>query len=136
MKWPSLLLSIFKNISTKATATASSHSVREFRSRLLWEVVAVIFSMVIGYLVSHFSNHTTLQACQDERTALLKQHSRHQALLDSLHFAAKIEQKDQQILQKDETILLLSQRIRSDSIAHLTELQAIRAINQHIKPKK
>lgn len=58
-----------------------------------------------------------------------------QTLLNSLHQAAIIAQKNQTIALKDEKILSLHQRIRSDSIAHLTDLQAIRAINAHLKPK-
>lgn len=61
---------------------------------------------------------------------------REQRLLDSLSTITQLASKDHTISIQDETILNLRQQIRSDSIAHLTELQAIRAINQHLKPKK
>ena len=133
MKWVSIVVSLWSQFRGKATATVTSEQAKQLRTRLLWEVVAVLLTFGVGYLVSHFSNRVTLQACQDERAVLLRQNSLHQATLDSLHYAAKIALKDQQILQKDENILLLYQRLRSDSIAHLTELQAIRAINAAIK---
>lgn len=61
---------------------------------------------------------------------------REQSLLDSLRNSSSITSKDHTIALQDETILNLRQRLRSDSIAHLTELQAIRAINQYLKPNK
>lgn len=133
MKWVSIVVSLFNQLRGKATATVTSDKAKQLRTRLLWEIVAVLLTFGVGYLVSHYTNKNTLQACQDERAELLKQNSHHQALLDSLHYAAKIAQKDQKILQKDEEILLLYQRLRSDSIAHLTELQAMRAVNAAIK---
>jgi len=61
---------------------------------------------------------------------------REQSLLDSLHNSSSIASKDHTIALQDETILNLRQRLRSDSITHLTELEAIRAINQYLKPNK
>lgn len=61
---------------------------------------------------------------------------REQSLLDSLHHSSSIASKDHTIALQDETILNLRQRLRSDSIAHFTELEAIRAINQYLKSKK
>lgn len=138
MKWLYLLFSIFKKSAAasavrKAAATANSDGAREFRSRVLWEILAVIISLAIGYLISHFSGKSDLQACQDERQVLLRQNSQHQAVLDSIHYAGAIATKELQILQKDEQILLLRQRLRSDSIAHLSELEAVRAINQALR---
>lgn len=136
MKWATVLLTLFNQLRGKATATVTSEKAKELRNRLLWESVAIALTFLMGYLVSHCTNQVTIRACQDEREALLKQHRQHQAVLDSLHYAVKIALKDQQILQKDEEILLLSQRLRSDSIAHLTELQAIRAINATLKRRQ
>lgn len=59
--------------------------------------------------------------------------NREQRIVDSLRIITQIAVKDHTIAIKDETILNLRQQIRSDSIAHLTELQAIRAINQYLK---
>lgn len=133
MKWLGIVFSLFNQLRGKATATVNSDQARQLRTRLLWEIVAVLLTFGVGYLVSHCTNQSVLESCQDERATLLKQNSQHQALIDSLHFSAKIAQKDQQILQKDEEILLLSQRIRADSIAHLSELEAMRAVNARIK---
>jgi hypothetical protein len=133
MKWVSIAVSLFNQFRGKATATVTSDKAKQLRTRLLWEIVAVLLTFGVGYLVSHYTNKNTLQACQDERAELLRQNSRHQATLDSLHYAAQIAQKDQQILQKDEEILLLNQRLRSDSIAHLSQLEAMRAVNARIK---
>ncbi|WP_273215592.1 hypothetical protein [Runella zeae] len=58
-----------------------------------------------------------------------------QRLRDSLNVATQLAQNANTIALKDETILGLQQRIRSDSIAHLSELQAIRAINAHLRKK-
>lgn len=136
MKWLGILTTLFNQLRGKATATVNSDQARQLRARLLWEIVVAVLTFGVGYLVSHCTNQSVLETCQDERATLLKQHGQHQALLDSLHFSAKISQKDLQILQKDEEILLLSQRIRSDSIAHLTELEAMRAVNAAIKRKR
>ncbi|MCA0229869.1 MAG: hypothetical protein LCH91_05355 [Bacteroidetes bacterium] len=136
MKWATLLLTLFNQLRGKATATVTSERAKELQNKLLWEAVAIALTFLIGYLVSHCTNQSVLESCQDEREALLKKNSQHQAMLDSLHYAAKIAQKDQQILQKDETILLLQQRLRSDSIAHLSELEAIRAINATLRRRQ
>lgn len=62
--------------------------------------------------------------------------NREQRIVDSLSIITQIAVKDHTIAIKDETILNLRQQIRSDSIAHLTELQAIRAINIHLAKKR
>lgn len=62
--------------------------------------------------------------------------NRKQLIADSLRIITQIAVKDHTIALKDETILNLRQQIRSDSIAHLTELQAIRAINIHLAKKR
>lgn len=62
--------------------------------------------------------------------------NREQRIADSLRIITQIAVKDHTIAVKDETILNLRQQIRSDSIAHLTELQAIRAINTHLAKKR
>ena len=136
MKWLGLVISFFNQLRGKAVTIGTSEPAQKLRTHLIGEAVIGIVTFGVGYLVSHCTNQTTLQTCQDERATLLKQHGQHQALIDSLHFSAKLAQKDQQILQKDEEILLLSQRIRSDSIAHLSELEAMRAINAAIKRKR
>lgn len=59
--------------------------------------------------------------------------NREKALLDSLNAITQLAVKDQEILTQNETILTLRQKLRADSIAHLSELQAIRAINAHLK---
>ena len=133
MKWLSLLLNLLPNLRGKAADVAKSEQVKEFSNRVLWEVVAIVISLAIGYLISHFSGKSDLRACQDEREVLLRQNSHHQAVLDSLHYSALLANQNNQLLQKDEEILLLSQRLRADSIAHLSELQAMRAINRIIK---
>ena len=138
MNWVTLLFNFFKTSAAasavrKAAATANSDGAREFRSRVLWEIVAVIISIAFGYLISHFTGKTDLRACQDERELLLRQHRQNQIIVDSLRFSRQIATKDYQISQKDEEILLLRQRVRSDSLAHLSELEAIRAINQALR---
>ena len=62
--------------------------------------------------------------------------NREQRIADSLRIITQIAVKDHTIAVKDETILNLRQQIRSYSIAHLTELQAIRAINTHLAKKR
>lgn len=61
--------------------------------------------------------------------------NREKALLDSLRSITLLAEKDQEIFSQNETILTLRQKLRADSIAHLTELQAIRAINAHLKKR-
>lgn len=135
MKWIGVFISVFNQLRGKAVSISSTPTARELRSHLLGEVVVVVLTFGVGYLVSHCTNQNTLQTCQDERAVLLKQHGQHQALLDSLYFSAKLAQKDLQIFQKDEEILLLSQKLRSDSIAHLSELEAMRAVNKALKQR-
>lgn len=85
--------------------------------------------IIIGALVSKMQIHRAQQL--DVAAAL-----REQSLLDSLQNATQLAQTANIISQKDETILHLRQQLRSDSIAHLSELEAIRAINAHLKSKR
>lgn len=109
--------------------------VRDWK-RFAWELAAAGMLAAVGWFVGYWLNEGTLQACQDERTELLRQNAAGQAILDSVKFAGIIAGKDLVISKKDEAILVLQQKIKSDSIAHLSDLDAIWSINDYVENRK
>ncbi|MVM39481.1 hypothetical protein GO730_20955 [Spirosoma sp. HMF3257] len=110
--------------------------IRQDWKRFGWEVALAAILAGVSWGVGYFLNNNTLQACQDERTVLLKQTRQLQAEVDKIHYEGLLSAKDLQISAKDEKILELNRKIASDSIQHLSELDAIRAINQYVQKGK
>ncbi|MBO9640534.1 MAG: hypothetical protein J7576_20355 [Siphonobacter aquaeclarae] len=108
---------------------------RSNQNRFLGEILAAVLGTLLGWAINHFTSSASLEACRDEREKLLAQHARTQAVIDSVRFAAVLASKDKQILQLHETILFERQKAASDSIRHLSELDAIRAINAYISAR-
>lgn len=101
--------------------------------RFVWELALAAALAGISWALGYFLNNGTLQACQDERTVLLKQSRQYQAAMDQLKYEGQLAAKDQVINGKNEEILALKQKASSDSILHLSDLEAVRAINQYIQ---
>jgi hypothetical protein len=110
--------------------------IRRDWKRFAWEVVAAVFLSVVGWGISELLTSQKLAGCQDERAVLLKQSTRNQAILDSIVYEGLLAIKKLEISEKDAQILDLKQKIASDSIQHLTDLQAVRTINQYIRAGK
>ncbi|RAJ94204.1 hypothetical protein LX87_04089 [Larkinella arboricola] len=104
--------------------------------RFVWEIVVAVVLSVVGWGISELLNSQTLQTCQDERAVLLKQSARSQAIMDSIVYEGLLAIKQRELSEKDAQILDLKQKIVSDSIQHLTDLEAVRAINEYIHPGK
>lgn len=96
-------------------------------------VITYTLTLTTGLWLGVFISKMELQKAEQLAVAAAL---REQSLIDSLNYHAQLAQHANTISQKDETILSLRQEIRSDSIAHLSELQAVRAINAHLKSKR
>lgn len=131
----SLLIRIGSFWKQPAQSTTSSPAEVGVSTNLKWILPTLTYLLTLG---TGIWLGIVIQKRQIRRYEQLAEQAanREQNLLDSLHFASSIASKDFTIALQDETILNLRQQIRSDSIAHLTELQAIRAINQYLKFKK
>lgn len=103
------------------------------RTKWILPTVTYVLTLITGIYLGTLLCHPQLRRYHQ---LTITAQNREKALLDSLRSITQLAEKDQEISVQNETILTLRQRLRSDSIAHLTELQAIRAINQHLKPKK
>ena len=106
------------------------------RQRFVWEMALAAGIWVLGYGLSWLTSQSTIQNCQDERTALLAEKARNQQLIDSVYYAGKLAEKQQTINRKDEAIHLLTEKITRDSVCHLSELESMRAINHYIDGSK
>lgn len=100
--------------------------------RFVAEVVVALISYGVGYGINQLTNQATLQACQDERTELLRQNADKIAAQEAVKYAGIIAGLQTKITEANEKYLLQKQQNASDSIQHLTELEAVRAINQYI----
>ncbi|QHV97946.1 hypothetical protein [Spirosoma endbachense] len=101
--------------------------------RFVWEVAVAGVLASVSWGVGYFLNNRTLQSCQDEREVLLKQASEFQRVNDQLLYEGLLSAKDILISEKDDEILALKRKVASDSIQHMSDIDAIRAINQYIK---
>lgn len=100
--------------------------------RFVAEVVVAVISYGVGYGINQLTNQATLQACQDERTELLRQNADKIAAQEAVKYAGIIAGLQTKITEANEKYLLQKQQNASDSIQHLTELEAVRAINRYI----
>ena len=106
------------------------------RQRFVWEIAIAVLVWGVGYGLSWFMNRQTLQTCQDERTVLLRQNANAQALIDSVRWAGRMAQKDLIISQKEQQYHDLREKMARDSVQHLSDLDAIRAINNYLHTKR
>ncbi|MGM9510197.1 hypothetical protein ACS5NO_20850 [Larkinella sp. GY13] len=105
------------------------------RKRFLWELVVGGLVWAVGFALSWLTSQSSLQTCQDERTALLRENSRRQALFDSIQYAGQLAQGQQIISTQQQRIHDLQEKMVRDSLQHLSELDALRAIVDYVTPK-
>lgn len=86
-----------------------------------------------GYGVAWYRGKQALSTCQTEANALLKQQLQAQALTDSVKFADRLAAKDRQLLTQYAITLSFQEKVARDSVQHLSELQALRAVNAYIE---
>jgi type II secretory pathway pseudopilin PulG len=87
-------------------------------------LIAIAAALVTAAAMHFIYTGRVRKAREDARTA--------QSSLDSVRMAGLLAGKDNQIADYRDSVLQLKTRIASDSIAHLSQLQAIRAINRYI----
>lgn len=104
--------------------------------RFIWEVASVAFFASIGWGVNYVLNHWSHQVCQEEAEAMKQQWLLQQAEMDRIAYEGQLAEKDQLISYKDGEINDLRRKVASDSIIHLSDLAAVRAINQYINKGK
>lgn len=109
-----------------------------YRKLLFWCcLIALVIGLATGNIITHSvtskslnrRHEKALQAARDSAKTL-------QAHLDQVQLAGIIAAKDNQITQQKDENLTLQARIKSDSIQHLSDLEAVRGINRYIKGKK
>ncbi|WP_421830221.1 hypothetical protein [Larkinella sp.] len=105
------------------------------RKRFLWELVVGALVWAVGFALSWLTSQSSLQTCQDERTALLRENSRRQALFDSIQYAGQLAHGQQIISTQQQRIHDLQEKMVRDSLQHLSELDALRAIVDYVTPK-
>ncbi len=103
------------------------------RKRFVWELVIAVCVWLVGYGLSSISNRATLQNCQDERTELLRVNAQNQAMVDSVFWTGRLAHSQQIIHQKEQENHDLREKMARDSVQHLSELDAVRAINEYIQ---
>lgn len=115
---------------TNSTTPVKHHDVQ--RPSWILPTITYVFTLATGVWIGTLIQQPHIHRYQQLATTA---QNREKVLLDSLSAITQLAVKDQQILTQNETILSLRQKLRADSIAHLTELQAIRAINAHLKKR-
>ncbi|QMW04058.1 hypothetical protein [Spirosoma foliorum] len=103
--------------------------------RFAWEVAAILLSIVVTWLIGHFSGQGELKACQDERTILLQEKASAQTVLDSIKWSKVINLKETQINSLQHENNRLREKAALDSAANHSELEAMRSINKRYKAK-
>lgn len=107
--------------------------IKSNKTRFFIEVAVALLTAAVGYGTNHFFGRRELQACQDERQALLQETRQNQAALEAVKYAGIIAGYQTQILKLNETILNQREKMAADSIRNLTHLEAMRAINEYIR---
>ncbi|MVM37232.1 hypothetical protein GO730_05655 [Spirosoma sp. HMF3257] len=103
--------------------------------RFAWEVAAILLSIVVTWLIGHFSGQDELKTCQDERTVLLQEKANAQSVLDSIKWSKVITLKETQINSLQNENNRLREKAALDSAAAYSELEAMRSINKRYKAK-
>lgn len=117
-----------KTFFTKARAWI----VRDWK-RFVWEVAIAVFLSTVSWGVTHLLNQKSNQVCQDEAEAMKKEWLLQQAAMDKLAYERVIAEKEFEISQKEQDINDLREKMASDSIKRMSDLDAVRAINTYIK---
>ncbi|MBN8820776.1 MULTISPECIES: hypothetical protein [unclassified Spirosoma] len=96
--------------------------------RFVWELVAVGIGIAVTWLISRFTGHTQLQACQDERAELLRENASAQSFRDSVRWSTVVADKNNQIHSLQNENDRLKEKAALDSAASHSQLEAMRAI--------
>jgi len=105
------------------------------KSRFILEFVAVAIGIVSTWAISQLTGQGKLQACQDERTELLRENASAQSFADSVKWSAVLQEKINQIKHLENENLSLREKQALDSISAVTKLDAMRSINKRYQGK-
>lgn len=104
--------------------------------RFLADILFACLAAGVTGAYNYFRDSKDLKTCQDERTVLLREHSRAQALQDSIHYAGIIAQKNQTISRKDEELQNYRLRTARDSVYQQSLLRSIQELNRYVRTGK
>ncbi len=106
-----------------------------YRRLLFWGcIIAFVLGIAGGSIITHNITSSTLERRHEKALQTARDSARIlQAQFDQIQFAGSLAAKELQITQQKDENLTLQARIRSDSIQHLSDLQAVRGINAYIK---
>ncbi|MDR6195934.1 hypothetical protein [Siphonobacter sp. SORGH_AS_0500] len=107
--------------------------IKSNKTRFFVEIALAVCSAGISWGVTKLTSGKDLKACQDERLAMLEEARHNQATIEAIKYAGIISNLQTQITQANEKNLLQRQKNASDTIRRLSELEAMRAINAHIR---
>lgn len=103
---------------------------RDDTRRLLGQILGMLIALGIGWSVEYLRSTRPLSR---QNTQFRQQLTQANALLDSITYQGRLASQGQLLRQKDEQILRLQENAKRDSLRHLSDLDAIRAINDYIE---
>ncbi|MGA0558283.1 hypothetical protein ACO2Q8_16610 [Larkinella sp. VNQ87] len=104
--------------------------IRQDGRRFAWEMGLAFAIAGTAWAIGFFWNHRRLQACQDERLALIDQVRQEEKHRLAVEYGRKLAEKDLQLLAKEHELLELRKKAALDSADRLSLIDAMRAINQ------
>ncbi|OZI08226.1 hypothetical protein BWI93_10185 [Siphonobacter sp. BAB-5385] len=109
-----------------------------YRKLLFWCcLITLVTGLAIGTIVTHSVTSKSLKRRHEKAMQAARDSARIlQAQFDKIQFAGSLAAKELQITHQKDENLTLQARIKSDSIQHLSDLEAVRGINRYIKGKK
>ncbi|SFD46742.1 hypothetical protein [Spirosoma endophyticum] len=103
--------------------------------RILIEVVVAVILTAATWMVCQYVNGRENLVCMEEKEAMRQQWLAQQAEIDKVIYESRLKTSDSLLTVKDDKILLLQLKMVSDSIQSLSDLEAVRAINEYTVPR-